>query len=112
MCTELYCKIPKQIIITLHMIQVQDENSYTGLQNKATVSVERNGSQQGEERRKGEECKKKKKGEKKRENEDKNKNPEGKKAKEMKSVKKREKICSGSPLRSLRATNTSIIPDA
>lgn len=42
---------------------------------------------------------------------DKNENPEGKTAKVMKSAKK-EIICSGSLLSSLRATNTSIITDA
>lgn len=85
------------------MIPAHNENSYTGLQNKQ--SVERNGSQQQEERKEEESSVEK----------------DGARTKiriqragermEMESVKK-EKICSGSPLSSLCATNTSIIPDA
>lgn len=71
----------------LHMIWMHEICSYTGLQNKPTSHWR--------------EKKEKKRGDRAR----------GKRAKEMESVKK-EKICSSSVLSSLRATNTSIIPDA
>lgn len=50
--------------------------------------------------------------EKKRLSEDKNKNPEGRRVREMESVKKERKSAAAVPLSGLRATNTSIIPDA
>lgn len=87
------------------MIWMHGEKIYLCLENKPTKSEQKWKSATRRKKRGGA-CVKEKKYSR-----HKNKNPEGRGMKEMENIKKREKICSSSPVSSLRATNTSIIPD-